>query len=135
MTVTYPTNATNGAYTMTSKKPDRGFSEESNFDTILLESQGGYESRRQRSRRPKRRYSLTYTNINGNYKKAIVDFYNSRAGDYESFYLDLTHINGSGTVGVRFDGKLQINHVASGSSTDDSKNIYTVSFSLQEVFI
>lgn len=135
MTDTYPTDATNGAYTMVDKKPDRGFSEESRFDAIMMESQGGYESRRQRSRRPKRRYSITYTNINGNYKKAIVDFYNERGGDYESFYLDLTHINSSGTVGVRFDGPIQISHVASGSPTDDSKNVYTVSFTLQEVFI
>lgn len=132
---TYPADATNGSFTMTNKRPDRGFSEESRFDSIIFESQSGYEARRQRSRRPKRRYSLTYTNISGSYKKAIVDFYNERGGDFESFYFNLAHISGTGTVGVRFDGPLQISQIATASLTDDTKNYYTVSFTLQEVFI
>ena len=135
MPQTYPSDATNGIYTMTDKKPDRGFSEETRYDSIMFESQAGYEARRQRSRRPKRRYTLTYTNINGNYKKAIQDFYNARGGDFEAFYFDLTHINSTGTVGVRFEGSLQISQIGSGSATDQSKNIFTVSIVLQEVFI
>lgn len=135
MPVTYPTNATYSTYLMADRKPDRGFSQESTFDTILFESQGGYEARRQRSRRPKRRFTFTYTNINGGYKRAIQDFYNARAGDYEAFFFDLSHVNSSGTIGVRFDGSLQITQVASLSLTDDTLNIYTVSFAVKEVFI
>lgn len=135
MTVTYPNSATYSTYLMTDRKPDRGFNQESTFDTIMFESQAGYESRRQRSRRPKRRFTLTYTNINGGYKRAIQDFYNARAGDYDAFFFDLSHVNDSGTIGVRFEGPLQIAQIASFSLTDDTRNIYTVSFSIKEVFI
>lgn len=90
MTTTYPTDASIGVISMTNRKPDRGFSSEFRFDSIMLESQSGYEVRRQRSRRPKRRYNLTYTNINGNYRTAIQNFYNARGGDYE-FFSSICH--------------------------------------------
>lgn len=131
----YPLDATYSAVTMVNKKPDRNFSEERRFDAIILESQGGYEARRQRSRRPKRRYNLSYTNISGDYRRAIVDFYNARGGDYEAFFFDLSHITSQGTVTVRFDGPLQVVQTGVISATDDNLNYYTVSFTLQETFI
>ena len=135
MPAIYPTDASYSTALMTDRLPDKGFTEERRFDAIVFESQGGYESRRQRSRRPKRRYNLQYTNINGNYKTAIVNFYNSRGGDYEAFFFNLSHLTSAGTVTVRFDGPLQVVQTGTTSSTDDSKNYYTVSFTLQEVFI
>ena len=63
--------------------------------------------------------------------KAIDDFYTARGGEFETFTFDLSHINESGTVRVRFDGKLDITHVASrGSNLVD--NFYVVKLSLQE---
>jgi hypothetical protein len=135
MPSTYPLDATYSSATMVDKLPDRGFSEERRFDAIIFESQAGYEARRQRSRRAKRRYSLQYTNISGNYKRAIVDFYNARGGDFEAFFFNLAHLTSSGTVTVRFDGPLQVVQTGALSDTDDSRNYYTVSFTLQEVFI
>jgi hypothetical protein len=119
--------------TMTDRKPDRGFSTDKQFDTLTFESQAGYETRRLRSRRPRRNYNLTYTNISGVHKIAIDNFYNARSGDYESFVFDLSHINDSGQVTVRFDGPVQTTHVAS-AGTQPSQNFYTVSMKLKEVF-
>lgn len=139
MTVTYPTNATYLedaiTYSIANRKPDRGYSEDRIFDMAFFESQAGYESRRLRSRRAKRRYAITYTNINGYYMNAIRDFYNARFGNFEAFYLDLSYLNQSGTVTVRFDGPLVVNNILDGSTTDKKKLIYTVSFNLQEVYI
>lgn len=131
---TYPLDATYLTTTMVDKLPDRSFTEDRRFDAIILESQGGYEARRQRSRRPKRRYSLSYTNISGSYKRAIVDFYNARGGDFEAFFFDLSHVTSQGTVTVRFDGPLQLVQTGVISATDDTLNYYTVSFTLQETF-
>ena len=119
--------------TMSDRKPDRGFSTDKQFDTLTFESQAGYETRRLRSRRPRRNYNLTYTNISGVHKIAIDNFYNARSGDYESFVFDLSHINDSGSVTVRFDGPVQTTHVAS-SGSQPSQNFYTVSMKLKEVF-
>lgn len=135
---TYPIGAT-GAFTtvnfssMADHKPDTGYTVEKSYNTINFESEAGYEKRRLRSRRPKRNYNLTYTNINGLQKSAIENFYNARSGEFEAFNFDLSHINESGTITVRFDGSLQINHVLS-SDSNVLQNFYTVSFKLKETY-
>ena len=118
---------------MIDRKPDRGFTSERNFDTIKFESQAGYEKRRLRSRRSKRSYDLTYTNVTGIEKTAIENFYNARSGEFESFSFDLTHINESGTITTRFDGSLKVSQIySSGPALTD--NFYTVSFKLMETY-
>ncbi len=120
---------------MADRKPDRGFSTNREFDVINFESQGGYEKRRLRSRRSKRDFDLTYTNITGVEKHAIEQFYIARNGSFETFTFDLTHINENGTIQSRFDGPLQVSHVFSDSSnTSLQTNYYTVSFKLKEVY-
>jgi len=119
--------------TMTDKKPDRGYTFDKQFDVLTFESQAGYETRRLRSRRPRRNYSLNYTNVTGLHKIAIDNFYNARSGTFETFIFDLAHISETGTVTVRFDGPIQTTHVAS-SGTQPSQNIYTISMKLKEVF-
>jgi hypothetical protein len=116
---------------MRDRKPDVGTTSEKEFKTVKFESQAGYEKRRLMSRRPKRKFGLSYTNVTGVEKQAIDDFYTARGGEFETFTFDLSHINESGTVRVRFDGKLDITHVASrGSNLVD--NFYVVKLSLQE---
>lgn len=135
---TYPSGAT-GAFTtasfstMADRRPDSGFQVDKTYNVITFESEAGYEKRRLRSRRGKRSYQLTYTNINGLEKSAIENFYNARSGEYEAFYFDLTHVNETGTIIARFDGNLQIQHVLSGGS-DITLNFYTVSFKLKETY-
>lgn len=120
---------------MEDRKPDRGFSTNREFDVINFESQGGYEKRRLRSRRSKRDFDLTYTNITGVEKHAIEQFYIARNGSFETFTFDLTHINENGTIQARFDGSLQVSHVFSDSSnTSLQTNYYTVNFKLKEVY-
>jgi len=123
-----------GSFTsMADRKPDTGYTTNKEFKTYSYEAQAGYEKRRLASRRPRRSYSLTYSNISGIEKQAIEDFYTARAGDYETFTFDLSHINDSGTVRVRFDGSLDISHVASrGANLVD--NFYIVTFDLREDF-
>ena len=118
---------------MADRKPDKGYSISKEFGVSKFESQVGYEKRRLLSRRPRRTYELTYSNVSGVERQAIENFYNSRSGDYEAFTFDLTHINDSGTVRTRFDGPLQIQHVISGSSVA-TDNFYTVKFTLREDF-
>lgn len=120
---------------MADRQPDRGFSTNREFDVINFESQAGYEKRRLRSRRSKRDFDLTYTNITGVEKHAIEQFYIARNGSFETFTFDLTHINENGTIQSRFDGPLQVSHVFSDSSnTSLQTNYYTVSFKLKEVY-
>jgi hypothetical protein len=135
---TYPSSAigafTTSAFTsMADHKPDSGFQVDKNFSVITFESEAGYEKRRLRSRRGKRSYQLTYTNLNGLEKFAVEAFYDARNGEFEAFILDLSHVNETGTITVRFDGNLQIQHVLSGGS-DILLNFYTVSFKLKETF-
>ena len=118
---------------MADRKPDKGFSAERKFDTITFESQAGYEKRRLRSRRSKRSYNLSYTNVTGVEKTAIENFYNARSGEFEAFTFDLTHINEIGTITTRFDGPLSVDQVHSGG-TALTENFYTVSFKLQETY-
>ena len=120
---------------MADRKPDRGFSTNREFDVINFESQGGYEKRRLRSRRSKRDFDITYTNISGVEKHAIEQFYIARNGSFETFTFDLTHINENGTIQSRFDGPLQVSHVFSDSSNASLQtNYYTVNFKLKEVY-
>jgi len=127
------TSSTDRFTSMIDRKPDKGFSSQRAFDTIKFESQAGYEKRRLRSRRSKRSYDLSYTNVTGIEKTAIENFYNARSGEFESFSFDLTHINESGTITTRFDGPLQVTQVhSSGSALTD--NFYTVSFKLMETY-
>lgn len=118
---------------MSDKRPDTGYSIERVYNTVIFESEVGYEKRRLRSRRPKRNLALTYTNVTGLEKLAIENFYNDRSGEYESFVFDLSHVNDSGTMLVRFDGGLQVDHVLSAGS-NLLLNFYTVSFKLKETY-
>lgn len=118
---------------MTDKKPDKGFVIDRTFDVSTFESQSGYEKRRLMSRRPRRSFTLNYTNLSGVEKKAIDDFYIARNGTFESFDFDLTHLNESGTAICKFANPLKVTHVLSaGSNLRD--NFFSVSFNLQEVF-
>ena len=118
---------------MADRKPDTGFSTQETFASSVFTSQAGYEKRRLKTRRSKRNYSLTYSNISGIEKTAIEEFYRARSGDFESFTFDLSHLNDSGTINARFDGSLDIQQVLS-SGTTLTENFFTVSFKLQEVF-
>lgn len=132
----YPTDATytSGAttYTMANRKPDRGYQTTQQFNTAVFTSQVGYERRRQISRRPKRQFSITYTNINGAYKQAIENFFKARGGDFDSFEFDLSYVGQNGTIQVRFDSQLSVTEVQTTSAL--VTNIYTVSFTLIESF-
>ena len=118
---------------MADRKPDKGLTSQRKFDVIRFESQAGYEKRRLRSRRAKRAYNLSYTNVTGIEKTAIENFYNARSGEFESFTFDLTHINESGTITTRFDGPLNVTQVHSGGSAL-TENFFTISFNLQETY-
>ena len=134
----YPTGAT-GPFTtssftsMADHMPDNGYKIERTYNSIIFESEAGYEKRRLRSRRPKRTISLTYTNVTGLDKVAIENFYNDRGGEHESFNFDLAHVNDSGTILVRFDGSLQVTQVLSAGANLLS-NFYTVTFNLKETY-
>ena len=119
--------------TMADHMPDNGYQIERSYNTVIFESEAGYEKRRLRSRRPKRNISLTYTNVTGLEKTAIENFYNARGGEYESFTFDLSHVNDSGTILVRFDGALQVNQILSAGANLLS-NFYTVTFKLKETY-
>lgn len=135
---TYPTEAT-GLFTtdsfssMADRQPDRGYATQNEFNTIIFETESGYEKRRLRSRRSKRTYELKYTNVTGLEKNAIETFYASRSGSFEAFYFDLTHINETGTVRVRFDGSVKVDHVLSAGA-NLLQNYYSVSFTLKETY-
>lgn len=129
---TSPYSITNFS-SMADRRPDADISIERAFDTIIFESEAGYEARRLRSRRAKRSFDLTYTNITGLAKAAIENFYNARGGDYESFEFNLDHINETGIIRVRFEGPLSITLINSYGS-DLTKKFYTVSFKLKEAY-
>lgn len=132
---TYPDDATEAttSLSMTNTRPDRGFQQQEEFRVETFESQAGYEKRRLVTRRPKRSYNLSYTNVSGAVKKAIEDFYKARNGTFESFIFDLSHVNDSGTINVRFEGPLRIQHVISGG-TGLLDNVYTINFNLKETW-
>lgn len=120
---------------MADRKPDIGYSQGRSFDSLSFESQAGYESYRLRSRRPKRTYQLTYTNITGIEKQALQSFYDDRSGNFEKFTFDLDHINESGSVTVRFEGEsLDFQHKGTRSSALID-NYYDATISFKESFI
>lgn len=119
-------------YSMSNRKPDRGFNIDNQFNTAIFTSQIGYEKRRQISRRSKRSFSIAYTNLHGAYKTALENFYRNRGGDAEAFEFNLSYVGLSGTISVRFEGSLQISEVLTNSSELDS--FYNVRFTLQETF-
>lgn len=127
-----PNSTTDTFSSMVDKKPDRGYSYDREYNVIAFESEAGYERRSLRSRRPKRKYSLTYSNVSGLVRQAIENFYVARSGSLESFLLDLTHVGDSGSIYVRFEGALSIKEVKSGNST--AQDVYSISFDLIETY-
>jgi|688.fasta_scaffold693134_1 hypothetical protein len=132
----FPTDATysydSTVYSMVNRRPDRNYSYVQSFDNAIFTSQGGYERRRQISRRRKRTFNFAFNGIRGVYKAAIENFYNSRGGTYESFEFDLSYAGQSGTMISRFSGDLNIIQVL---TTDNPlTDIYNITFSIQEVF-
>ena len=118
---------------MRDRKPNNGFMVQNQFNVSKYATQVGYEKRRLMSRRQKRSYQLTYTNVSGVEKEAVENFYRARSGEYETFTFDLTHINDTGTVRARFNGPLEVQQVIS-SGTSLTQNFYNIRFSLQEDF-
>ena len=116
---------------MRDRKPNNGFMTQNQFNVSKYNTQVGYEKRRLLSRRQKRSYQLTYTNVSGVEKEAVENFYKARNGEYETFTFDLTHINDTGTVRTRFNGPLEIQQVIS-AGTSLTQNFYNIRFSLQE---
>lgn len=135
---TYPNDAvgnftTSNFTSMVNRKPDKGFAEDLQFSTIVFESEAGYEKRRLKSRRGKRSFSFTYTNITGLAKQAIQNFYKERSGSFESFIFDLDHIGQTGTITARFEGALNIQEVRSGAA-NVINDVYTVTITLKETY-
>jgi uncharacterized protein VirK/YbjX len=124
---TYPTDAS-----MTDRKPDRGYSISREFNVTNFVTAAGYEKRKLKSRRSKRRYTVTYNNISEARKDNIINFYEARSGTFESFTLDLTHLNLNGSINVRFEGELNVTHVMSGNTTEN--DIFNISFNLVEAY-
>jgi len=116
---------------MRDRKPNNGFMTQNQFNVSKYSTQVGYEKRRLMSRRQKRSYQLTYTNVSGVEKEAVENFYRARSGEYETFTFDLTHINDTGTVRTRFNGPLEIQQVISAGSSL-TQNFYNIRFNLQE---
>ena len=116
------------------RKPDRGFSAEEKIDVVTFESTAGYEKRRLRSRRAKRKWNLSYTNISGTEKSALEVFYRDRFGSFEAFFFDLTHVlELSGQATVRFEGPIRFT-INAAKGTDLNDVFYTVKIVLQEVY-
>lgn len=119
-------------YSMTNRKPDRGFSISTKYDSALFTSQSGYERSRLISRRSKKEMTLNYTNISGVYKQAIENFYKARSGEHETFEFDLAHVGETGSILVRFNGELRITNVVTSDNLLNS--IFAVSFNLVETY-
>lgn len=134
----FPTDATyDSGSTITylsNRKPDKGLSINNGFKVQEFISQAQYNKRTLLTRKSFRTFNLTYTNINGYYKAAIENFYNARFGNFESFSFDTSYINLSGTITVKFgDDGLNITKVQD-STTSLYDTIYTITFSLNEVY-
>jgi hypothetical protein len=133
---TYPNDATttitSTTYSLSGRKPDRGFTYDIEYPINVFVSQSGHEKRNSVSRRPKRTYALRYTNIQGGYVQALNDFYKSVHGNLNSFYFDTAHIGQSGLVMVRFEGKLSISEVQ--STLEMASSIYNVQFNFVETY-
>ncbi len=116
-----------------SRKVDKGFSTNRESAVRRIAFIAGYEKRRLITRRMKRIWNFSYTNITGIEKEAIEAFYLARSGDFESFSFDLSHLNEQGFVTVRFDQPITITNVLSASQDDLMQNFYNVTVSLKEV--
>lgn len=136
MSALFPADATkvynSVIYNLTNRKPDKGFSRNSEYSVNIFTSRSGHERRSLIARRPKRTFSLTYNNLNGSYTAAIEQFYAARNGTFESFELDLTYLGLSGTVFVRFEGGLTITEVL--STLTENTSFYNISFNLVETY-
>lgn len=108
---TYPDNAN-----MTDRLPDRGFQISTRTNLSTFSSINGYERRKLRSRRLLRTFTFSYTNISKTRMDNIESFFNARGGNFESFSLDLSHFNLTGTTIVKFEGDLVREHVIDGNS-------------------
>jgi len=132
----YPDNVTSNInstiYSLADRKPDRGFTVESSYQSTIFTSQSGYEARRAKSRRIKRTIPLTYTNVMGPYKVALENFYRDMLGETESFDFDLTHVGQSGIIRVRFSGPINVKEVF--STLDPETSIYSISLTLSETY-
>jgi hypothetical protein len=115
------------------RKADKGYSYTREADVKTTKFIAGYEKRRLNTRRLRRKWNFTYTNINGLDKEAIDAFYMSRNGTYESFSFDLSHLNESGLATVVFDTPPQITNVLAGSASDFAQNYYNVTMQFREV--
>lgn len=137
MTAYFPSEVTytgsSGSIVLTNRKPDRGLPYTSNFNVNTFVSQSGYSKRTLKSRKKLRSFSLTYTNISGYYKNALEAFFDSRFGNYEAFYFDLSYINLSGTISVCF-GEDGLNITKVQDTGDEFTTIYTITFTLNEVY-
>jgi hypothetical protein len=118
---------------MASRKVDKGFSYTKEPEVKSTKFIAGYEKRRLITRRLKRKWTCSYTNINGIMKEAIENFYFARSGTFEAFSLDLSHLNEQGLVTVVFDGAPNINNVLGGSTNDMTQNFYTINLNFREV--
>lgn len=118
---------------MVDRKPDKGFDYTTEIQVKTNKYYAGYEKRRLISRKPKRTWMLTYTNITAFEKIAVENFYRARNGEFQAFILDLEHLNEVGTAIVRFDGTLSLTHILSAAAGDLYRNIWTVAFKLLEV--
>jgi hypothetical protein len=108
---TYPDNAN-----MINRHPDKGFSIAKRNNMVTFESANGYQRRKLLSRRLLRTFTFSYTSIDRVMMNDIENFYNARAGSFESFLLDLSHFNLVGQVPVRFEGDLTREHVIDGNN-------------------
>lgn len=133
----YPNDAV-GSFTtasfssMIDRKPDNEFGITYTPTTIMWKSEAGYEKRQARHRKVFRTFDLSYNKVSGLVREAIINFYLARLGDVESFNFDLTHINLTGTVRVRFSKEIKVVQVLSGSDNDITQNFYNISFALEE---
>ena len=121
---TYPLDAN-----MSGRYPDRGYNISTRTNMEEFTSLSGYTRRKLRSRKLLRTFSFTYSSIDRSMMNDIESFWNARGGTYESFTLDLTHFNLSGTCSVRFDGELSKQHIIDGNNN----SWFTVSLVMVEV--
>lgn len=132
----FPNDATviiNGtSYQMKNRRPDKGLQSSLQYSTNIFTSQSGHEKRSAKSRRSKRTFSLSYTNITGAYKIALENFFRDRLGETESFEFDLTYIGLSGSILTRLSGNISSSQIL--ATLDPETSFYTVSFNLEETF-
>lgn len=102
--------------TSISRKPDRGFSISTRNNMTSFDAANGYQRRKLLSRRLLRTFNFSYTSVDSSFMNSIETFYNARGGTFESFTLDLTHFNLSGTATVRFDSELNKEHIIDGNN-------------------